>query len=248
MKIALCLSGQPRGLPNSYNLLKENLIEPNNITDIFIHNWFDSNSIGRPFDSAQPSQSEKIGAWHEQTEEFLNRLKPKKIILEAPKSFSEFEKLTNLPHAVQTRLASAFYSAFICNKLKKEYEQENNLIYDIVIKTRIDINYHKKIIIENFLNNLNAIYVADMHHHMRINDSYPTQKSGFTYSSLGDTFALGSSKNIDIFTSIFESFKEIYHDIWPYAYGEAYQGYVVRGKYNIPIVSTTHIAYDIYRG
>ena len=248
MKIALCLSGQPRGLPNSFNLLKDNLIEPNNITDIFIHNWFDSILIGKPFDSAQPCQSEKIGVWNENTEQILKSLSPKKIILEPPKTFNEFNDLEDLPHAIQTRLSSAFYSAFTCNSLKKNYEQENNFIYDIVIKTRIDINYHKKIVINNFYNDTNSIYVADMHHSMRVNDAYPTQNSGFVYSSLGDTFALGTSKNIDIFTSIYPNFKEIYHDIWPYAYGESYQGYVVRGKHNIPIVGTTEIAYNLYRG
>lgn len=248
MKIALCLSGQPRGLPTSYNFLIENLIAPNNITDIFIHNWFDNALIGKPFDSAQPVQSEKIGIWHEQTVNLLNELKPKKIILEPPKTFLEFNDLENLPDAIQTRLASAFYSAFTCNDLKKRYEEENNFLYDVVIKTRIDINYHNKVIIDNFYKNTDSIYVADMHHYMRVNDSYPTQKSGFTYSSLGDTFALGSSKNIDIFTSIYANFKEIYHDIWPYAYGEAYQGYVVRGKHSIPVIGTTEIAYNIYRG
>ena len=248
MKIALCLSGQPRGLPNSYNFLKDNLIEPNNITDIFIHNWFDSSFIGKPFDSAQPGQSERIGVWNENTESILKSLFPKSIVLETPKSFSEFEDLQDLPQAVQTRLASAFYSSFTCNNLKKEYESINNFTYDIVIKTRLDINYHNKIIIQDIVTDLDNIYVADMHHNMRINDSYPTQKSGWNYSSLGDTFAIGSSKNIDIFTSIFEDFKNIYHDIWPYAYGEAYQGYVVRGLHKIPICSTTKISYNLYRG
>ena len=214
MKIALCLSGQPRGLPNSYNFLKDNLIEPNNITDIFIHNWFNSDFIGKPFDSAQPGQSERIGVWNENTEYILKSLSPKSIVLDIPKSFSEFEDLQDLPQAIQTRLASAFYSSFTCNNLKKEYENKNNFSYDIVIKTRLDINYHNKIIIQDIVTDLDSIYVADMHHNMRINDSYPTQKSGWNYSSLGDTFAIGSSKNIDIFTSVFKNFKDIYEDIW----------------------------------
>jgi hypothetical protein len=248
MKIALCLSGQPRGLPDAFNFLKENLIEPNNITDIFVHNWFDPSLIGKPFDSAQPCQSDKVGVWSENTEQHLKSLFPKKIILEQPKNFNEFCDLQNLPHAIQTRLASAFYSSFTCNELKKEYENLNNFTYDLVVKTRLDILYHKKIIIQNFINDLDSIYVADMHHSMRANDSYPTQKSGWTYSSLGDTFAIGSSKNIDIFTSVFTKFKDIYNDIWPYAYGEAYQGYVVRGIHKIPVLGVTDIAYNIFRG
>jgi hypothetical protein len=247
MKIALCLSGQPRGLPDSYNFLKDNLIEPNNITDVFIHSWFDSSFIGKPFDSSQPHQSEKIGRWHEDTELILKSLAPKNIILEPPNDFKEYNDLQNIPPAVQTRLVSAFYSSFICNKLKKDYENTNSITYDIVIKTRLDIYYHNKIIIQNIIKDLDNIYVADMHHSMRVNDSYPTQKSGWNYSSLGDTFAIGSSKNIDIFTSVFANFRDIYNDIWPHVYGETYQGYVVRGVHKIPICSSVDIAYNLYR-
>jgi|UniRef100_A0A6C0IZ50 hypothetical protein len=33
----------------------------------------------------------------------------------------------------------------LCNELRKEYEQENNIKYDIVIKTRFDVYYESKL-------------------------------------------------------------------------------------------------------
>ena len=47
MKIALCLTGQPRGIAiNTPHLLKF-LVEPSNIQDIFVHSWFDKSSVGK---------------------------------------------------------------------------------------------------------------------------------------------------------------------------------------------------------
>ena len=40
MKVALCISGQPRGLETSLEHVIKNVIEPNNIEDIFIHTWY----------------------------------------------------------------------------------------------------------------------------------------------------------------------------------------------------------------
>ena len=247
MKIALCLSGQPRGFPESLKFLVDNVIVPNNIEDIFIHSWFDENCINKTFDSSQPHLDNKVGTWHPNTVELFNQLKPKKILLESPRSFDEFSNLDNIPPATQTKLASNFYSRYTSNNLKIQYEKENNFIYDLVIVTRPDILYHNKVIVDHIVVDTQYIHVAFMHHYMRENDSYPTTRSGWNYSSLGDTFAMSSSKNIDIFSSVFPTFRQIHSDIWPYVYAEAYQGYVVRGLYNIPIIGSEQISYNLYR-
>jgi hypothetical protein len=50
-----------------------------------------------------------------------------------------------------------------------------------------------------------------------------------------DTFAFGTSENMDKFCSVYPEFKDIHQKIWPHVYGEAYLGYQVRGVYQIPI-------------
>jgi len=79
MKIALCLSGQPRGLPLSLKMLKANLVGIEDM-DIFLHAWFDPNTIGQPYDSAQAHQQGRVGLVHPQTEEMLLSLNPKDYI------------------------------------------------------------------------------------------------------------------------------------------------------------------------
>jgi hypothetical protein len=41
-KVALCISGQPRSALETFSLIYENIIVPNN-ADVFIHMNFDSN-------------------------------------------------------------------------------------------------------------------------------------------------------------------------------------------------------------
>jgi hypothetical protein len=245
MRIALCISGQPRGLIKNTQLLLDNVILPNNIQDIFIHTWYDKSLDNVPFDSAQPSRSSNLGSWLPDSDSYLvNILKPKKILCEKPKQFDEFSNLVDLPTAIQKKLCSNFYSVWKSNELKKEYEIENGFKYDLVIKTRIDINYFGAVKLLDLIDEdiHNSIYVPRLYQEMRQNDSYPT-KSGEKYSSLSDTFAFGSSVNIDKFSSVYPNFNLIYDEITPFAYGEAYLGYQVRHihKLNIKMKEINYI-------
>lgn len=249
MKIALCLSGQPRGLPTSFYYLHEAILSTNPNIDVFIHNWYHSSLDNIPFDSAQTHMDNKLGVWMKDTDSFImNNLHPKKCLFEPPNNFPQFSHLENLPTANQCRLASMFYSAYIANQLKCEYESQNNFKYDIVIKTRLDIAYAHRIFIKELIDiDIDKVlYVPERYQYMRVDDSYPI-KSGGSYSSMSDTFIFGRSDKIDIACSIYPKFEEIYNQIWPYAYGEAFLGYVVRGMNRIPI-SMKPINYTLYRG
>lgn len=248
MRIALCISGQPRMLSANIPILLNGLVNPSNITDIFIHTWYDPSLVGKEFESAQPGQSNKLGIWAQDTIPLLESLRPKKLMIEKPKSFEEFNHLENLPSAIQTHLASNVYSVYKANILKSEYECSNGFKYDIVIKTRIDCVYHRAYNILEYLDQdwEKVIHVPYMHQHMRVEDEYPISKGG-VYSSLSDTFAYGTSDNIDKFCSIYPNFEEIYKAIVPYQYGECYFGYQVRHNYNIGI-SMQPIEYHLNRG
>jgi len=47
IKIALCLSGQPRFFERGYEFIKKNIIDPNDNVDIFTHLWFDKSDVGK---------------------------------------------------------------------------------------------------------------------------------------------------------------------------------------------------------
>ena len=241
LRIALCLSGQPRGVPKSCEFVLQNLIQPNNITDIFMHTWYSENQT---FDS---SLGGNVGTWNSEADKIIiEQIKPKKIIFEEPNDFDQFKHLSNQPTAIQTRIASQFYSIQQANNLKKQYELENNFKYDIVIKTRLDLEYHHPVIIKNLISDLtNTLYVAEMYQHTRHHDSYPTT-DGQKYSSMSDTFVMGSSENIDILSDMYNSFETMHAKIWPTVYVEAYLGYHCR-LLNKMKVAGCDIKYNIYR-
>jgi hypothetical protein len=238
MKIALCVSGQPREISLALEQLKNNVIIPNNIDDIFIHTWYHPSCDNKPFDSAQPAQEDgRLGKWKPNTDKIiLETLNPKKYIFESPNEFDDYKDLPGQPSAIQNKMVSIFYSIWKANELKKQFEEENNFKYDIVIRVRFDLFYYDSLIIEEHINEntINTILVSSRFQSIRQNDSYPINGGGH-YSSMVDTFAFGTSENMDKFCSVYPEFKDIHQKIWPHVYGEAYLGYQVRGVYQIPI-------------
>lgn len=247
MKIALCISGQPRGLEKNIPHLLKGLVNPSNISDIFIHTWFDESVTGTPFQTAQPGQFGQLGVWVTDTIEQLQTLKPKKLLAEKPNEFTQYSNLDGPVSAVQSQLASNTYSVYTANKLKSEYEAEHGFTYDLVIKARVDCKYEKPYNIVEYLDNdwQNVLHVPHIYQNMRIGDAYPI-RSGGSYSSLSDTFAYGSSKVMDAFASVYPNFEKIYDAIYPYPYGECYFGYQVTYSHNINI-SMQHINYTLVR-
>ena len=44
MKVALCLSGQPRVVEVGYHKLRASILDHNDV-DVFIHTWFDKDNL-----------------------------------------------------------------------------------------------------------------------------------------------------------------------------------------------------------
>ena len=49
VKIALCLTGQPRFVGECYQNIYENLIRPNGIEDVFAHIWFNKEMCNKSY-------------------------------------------------------------------------------------------------------------------------------------------------------------------------------------------------------
>lgn len=250
MRIALCLSGQPRGLVGGCKMLKDNLIGPSEITDIFVHMWYDRSMDGKPFNSSQPHLENNIGTWMPESDQYVkDQLNPLLMVVEPQIEMSQFSHLQDVPgRANQKALASMFCSVTKANDLKKSYEKDNNFKYDIVIRSRIDHTYHKSVDVRSFYekNSIDCVYVPKNHQYMR-DHHYLVSNSGLNYASMSETFIFGSSENMDKVCDLFPNFEKIYHDIWPENYAEQYIGYQVRGVHKLKVLSVD-APYDIYRG
>lgn len=237
MKIALCLSGQPRGIPLSIEETCYNVINPLN-ADVFIHSWYSSKCDNLPFDSAQQSQNNKVGKWTPESDSILKKeIKPKKCLFEHPKKFEEFSDLLGIESANQTKLASIFYGIYNSNKLKSEFESENNFKYDVVIRTRLDLVYKNPLklnMIDNMKFDDGVVYAPSFYQNIRENDSYPISSAGY-YSSMTDIFLVANSQTMDKVCDTYLNFREIHDKIYPHPYGETYMGYNVRHRHKINV-------------
>jgi hypothetical protein len=193
MKIALCFSGQPRFVKETYQNYLDNLIIPNNIEDIFVHTWWDAEKLNEPLLTSWNDVGYHIKIFLESdTIEFIqNNYQPKKIITEKETfkhyiGAGEFGKIQiTQPHIFQSMVNSIYK----CNQLKKQYEEENNFKYDLVIRTRTDINILDKIDLSN-LSLFNKLYI-------------PGGIGVLNYDSINDQFAIGNSDIMDIYSNLY---------------------------------------------
>jgi hypothetical protein len=231
MKIAICLSGQPRHLTLGYEMINKFIIQPNaeyNI-DFFIHTWYDEEDVDKLFNSAQYTISNNIGVLLKDSDIIIKDLyKPKKFLIEPQKNFDKYVKNTEASdNAKQNSLCSLFYSMYISNNLKRDYEDQNNFSYDLVLRTRTDLIYYSPIIFNNYINNLNSINIPKKY--FMDQEAYNNKDK-----PIPDIFAFSNTKNMNIFCSVYPEFLRLNKILEP-KYGENYLGHLVRNENNIEI-------------
>jgi len=238
MRIALCLSGQPRGLPLSLQALRHGLDVDN--MDVFFHAWYDPSTIGTAYDSAQAHQQGRVGVVHPQTEELLLGLNPKDYLFEPQKEFPFAKAFTSSPEANQERMASIFYSIYTANMLKRKYELLNNFKYDLVIRTRYDLIYDERIDVTKYAR-LAKTMIITSEKFQGIRNKTDYMHGGYT---LTDIFAFSSSENMDVFSDTFPHMSFINTRINP-PYGENYLGFRVRVMGGIQAYCAPEFKYEI---
>lgn len=191
MKIAVCLSGQPRtikyAVPSILNFFSEGYEY-----DFFCHAW-NYNTYKRRNDNALPGvqpvywDNDEIVENDELTES-ISLLHPKKFAIHGKNRLNINE---NFPWY------SLFYSVMYANHLKKQFEIENNFRYDFVIRTRFDLIYFplRKFKLTTLANKDNYLDIFCLH----------TNRIDYEYNRINssDTFYYGSSLAMDIASDIY---------------------------------------------
>lgn len=155
MKIAVCISGQPRKALETYNNIHKYIIEPNN-ADVFIHMHYD---INNPYMEKTHMDNGSCIYEKDIDKKLIELYKPISYLIEAPRNFQK--PCFNVPdkridsvvkmnahknmscnnaktHFVK-QMTSMYYSIYKCNELKELYANENNIYYDYVIRIRFDL-------------------------------------------------------------------------------------------------------------
>ena len=183
LKIALCISGHMRTFEETFPSIQKYILSDLDC-DVFIHTWDTLGLSYRPLDN-------NLNKKYQNLQDNLNKLfRPKKIIIEPRKEFmiSNIMRTKLEPGRDIHGMLSMFYKIEACNDLKKEYEADNNIKYDIVIRFRSDLLMGSPLPInKNFKENFLYIPMYG------------------NFGGLCDQFAFGSSEVMDKYSSIFSN-------------------------------------------
>jgi hypothetical protein len=136
-RVAICFSGQLRTwrkcVDTWHNILLYN--GKNDNIDIFCHMW-DFNSVPNAVQGSDPMVTEKVDST--ELQELINILKPKKVIVESERTIHPI-----VPDQVITYppFLSQFYGIMQAARLKREYEISQDIMYDVVVRSRYDAFY-----------------------------------------------------------------------------------------------------------
>lgn len=189
MKIALCISGQPRTWEACYNRWIE-LFSPFGEIDFFFHFW-DYNTLPRLLDSSCNYKIEDEPIGEEEKLKIVNTLKPKGYLFESRKPISYWN--TSLPVEKQFGpwCAEQFYSLYRVSLLKREFEIYNNFQYDLVVRLRSDLWIEDEIKIESI--DPGILYTA-----------HCSWDSNFRCYRVGDIFYYSDSYTFDQMAGFFK--------------------------------------------
>jgi hypothetical protein len=129
LKLALCLSGQARGLFQAQKYIKRNLLDVYNV-DVFCHTWKPPGGI------TQMKMYEDIN--------FLYDPKYFGYDMPIPASTNSDLFVPNASHPANF-CTSMFYSIYKANDLRIRHQVLNDVKYDFVIRSRFDLALNKVI-------------------------------------------------------------------------------------------------------
>jgi hypothetical protein len=203
MKIALCLSGQPRVVDIGFQKLSQSILQHNDV-DVFIHTWFEPENLN--INSVIPGK--ELRTIESNTiDKLVNYYGPKKILVEKPKIWKRNYHFPDkvFTHALTWALEvkggievakdeicnttnSMYYSIMMSNLLKEQYSIETGTEYDLVIRNRLDYSPH---VILNF----DDLVIGD--------DVVVYQNLNQPDGMIADWFAMGTTNAMNVYCGLY---------------------------------------------
>ena len=142
MKIALCLSGQPRFYKNGFNSVKRYIDEYD--MDVFFHTWWHDFDLGKKYKKAEWSISDDNNLIVENNtfSDLVDLYKPKLYSNDKIINFDaerEYETAGDYK-LIYNNVKSMYFSMKKVVELKMQYEKNNDVEYDFVLHSRFDNN------------------------------------------------------------------------------------------------------------
>lgn len=196
MNIAVCLSGLMDNSNASLNSIKN--IIPNENIKIFIHTWEIDNSQQYLNDTPFPDNHLDKNEVKREQDLNIKKYNAEKILIEnytkTRRLFQKiYEKLKRDPNPPKyigyerhdVGIISMWYSILKANQLKCNYEKNNNIIFDKVIRMRFDTDFFNVDLVLD--NNINSIQIP----------------LGNNWGGICDQFAIGPSDEMNHYSNLF---------------------------------------------
>ena len=200
MKVALCISGHSRSYKKTYKNQAKNLININDC-DIFVFTSDQTSGKG------PPPWSKKINkeVLRQDLEVlYKDELKALAIETEIPENLPK-------PNSGDWNWARStqYHKNYMCNKLLKNYQKENNVKYDIVVKSRFDLSFDMKIDIQKIVDSggfeekYGTPFNKGSDDVLFVFGGTKGHKTDCGGTSFAGSFAFGTPKVMDIFCNIY---------------------------------------------
>lgn len=203
MRIAVCISGQPR----TWRTAKDNILNYFDLhsvpykteivkVDYFIHTW-NTNSYR---DKTQPRwENEDYLVQENEESDIRSAFNP--IYME----FEHFNFDDHLP-----AWSGLFYSFMKSVMLKRKYELDNDFVYDIVIKTRFDINFPQEGF-NKFRFPMNKFFIHNVSPLIGYASGEGVTKFPFefNYNCFDDVYFYSDSPTMDIISNVYRWYREV---------------------------------------
>lgn len=224
MKIALCISGQPRNVQKGYS----QFIQPNflahNECDVFIHTWWNSNQVGKKFINAgNHVASDPVG--EDDLALIIKLYNPVTMHFEPQIDFDTSDYVDNIyPGVKPFSSLSQKYSSMRVHELRRESGRE----YDAVVRLRFDFALKDKI----------TVAEADL-------DKLSIPNRCNFPGGVDDTFAIGSPAIMDVYSDLYNCIHGLYQRGIPFCDELLLGQHLVNHGIS---VDKHNIQYDLIRG
>jgi hypothetical protein len=230
MKIAVCYRGHLRTLSKTFENQKEQLFQDHEV-DFFCHTW---------------------NQYPDEIDFLKNVVKPKKLLVETPKSFEfnpynsiEFNSnninLNSIPEKTKKiengylqsmpyNVLSMMYSLHQVNIIRKEYSQINNINYDSILVIRPDIYFYDKFLYNEVdLKKINISWYENIGDHLN------------NPLAIIDHIALSSVRNIEVYCDCFLYIPFYYFNkSVPFVHETLLGSHVMSNQININMINARH--------
>jgi hypothetical protein len=193
-RVAVCISGQPRNVEAGFEFINKHVIQPNQ-ADVFIHTWQPTatEAFINPINGSEVGDA--VGA--DITNTILDLYKPHGVIFDTQFPFDEKDYNDRAyPGMKASWMLSMWYSVMTANWLKCNAEEEFGPKYDAVFRMRFDWALTRDLTVTDIDPNVKGRILVPR------DCAHPT--------GINDQFAVGSSKNMDVYSSVYDHIEEYY--------------------------------------